>query len=135
MADGKIVRVYISELRKTAEAVKATNDPALGATGDRLTNAIDSLERATEWLLKTPQGETALAVATPYLRLFATAASGAMLAEQALAALRMTGEASAPARVALARFFAENIAVGASGLERTVIEGGDSVNSSDAALA
>src|SRR5687767_11974357 len=57
MADGKIVRVYISELRKTAEAVKATNDPAFGATGARLTDSIDSLARATEWLLKAPQSD------------------------------------------------------------------------------
>jgi hypothetical protein len=37
-------------------------------------------------------------------------------------------------RVAVARFFAENIAVQASGLEHTVTEGSDSVNASDAAL-
>jgi acyl-CoA dehydrogenase len=135
MADGKIVRFYIAELRKTAEAVKATNDPALGATGERLTEALDSLDRATEWLLRRPRSEAALAGATPYLRLFAHAAGGVMLAEQALAALRITGDASAPARVALARFFAENIVVGASGLERTVTEGGDSINMSAAALA
>ena len=47
----------------------------------------------------------------------------------------MTGDGSAPARIALARFFAENIAVGAAGLERTVTEGDESVNASEAALA
>ena len=56
-----------------------------------------------------------------------------MLAEQALAALRESGEPTA--RVALARFFAENIAVQASTLERNVTEGADSVLTADAALA
>jgi hypothetical protein len=68
------------------------------------------------------------------LRLFATASGAALLAEQALAAVRLAGGGSAAARIALARFFAENIAVGASGLERTVIEGGESVNASEDAL-
>jgi 3-(methylsulfanyl)propanoyl-CoA dehydrogenase len=55
-----------------------------------------------------------------------------MLADQALAALRESGDGAG--RVALARFFAENIAVQANGLERNVIEGGDSVMQAEAAL-
>ena len=39
------------------------------------------------------------------------------------------------ANVAIARFFAENIAVTASGLERIVFESAESVNGADAALA
>jgi acyl-CoA dehydrogenase len=132
-ADGAVARGYIAELRKTVHAVNATNDPAFGTTGARLADSINSLDRATEWLLTKSQSEAALAGATPYLRLFAIAAGGALLAKQALAALRT--DADAGARVALARFFAENIAVAAGGLERTVIEGGDSVNGSEAALA
>ena len=42
--------------------------------------------------------------------------------------MRLNGSADAPRRVALARFFAENIAVQAGGLEATVTEGADSVN-------
>jgi alkylation response protein AidB-like acyl-CoA dehydrogenase len=135
LSGGAAVRNYISELRSTADAVKKTNDPAFGATGQRLADAIDSLDRTTEWLLSQGSGETVLAGATPYLRLFASAAGGALLAEQALAALRMTGDAASPARVALARFFAENVAVAAGGLERTITESADSVNASEAALA
>jgi hypothetical protein len=74
LSGGQTVRTYIAELRRTADAVKAANDPAFGATGARLADAIDSLERATVWLLKDPQSEAALAGATPYLRLFAHAA-------------------------------------------------------------
>ena len=136
LSGGAVVRAYLDELRATVKAVQATNDPAFGATGARLAEAVDSLDRATTWLLgkveKEPQA--ALAGATPYLRLFGNAAGGCMLADEALAALRIAG-AEPAARVAIARFFAENIAVQASGLERTVIEGADSVNTADAALA
>ena len=72
---------------------------------------------------RNAQGE-ALAGATPYLRLFALAQGGAALAEMALAANAQAAAGdSDPAhagRIALCRFFAENIAVGAKGLEDTV---------------
>jgi hypothetical protein len=102
-----------------------------------LSEAIDSLERATLWMQARPQQDAALAGATPYLRLFATAAGGTLLAEEALAATRLPAEAAADpaARIAMARFFAENVVVQARGLERTVIEGADSVIDAEAALA
>ncbi|MGZ5842002.1 MAG: acyl-CoA dehydrogenase [Xanthobacteraceae bacterium] len=133
MNGGAAVRAYLDELRKTVAAVKATNHPAFGATGARLSDAVDSLDRATAWLLgqleKSP--DAALSGATPYLRLFASAAGGCALAEEALAGIRVD-DADAASRVALARFFAENIAVQAGGLETTVTEGADSI--SDIAL-
>jgi hypothetical protein len=97
---------------------------------------VDSLDRATTWLLgkieKEPQ--SALAGATPYLRLFGSAAGGCMLADEALVAQRIA-DGDANARTAIARFFAENIAVQAQCLERAVIDGADSINTADAALA
>jgi acyl-CoA dehydrogenase len=134
---GATVKTFLDELRQTIAAVSAANNPAFGATAVRLTEAVDSVDRASGWLLarldKRP--EAALAGATPYLRLFASAAGGALLAKEALAAARLAGDGAAPARIAIARFFAENVAVQAGGLERTVIEGGESVNGSDVALA
>ena len=128
MAGGAVMKGYLDELRRTVAAVKQANDPGFGATGARLTEAVDSLDRATAWLLgkldRSP--DAALAGATPYLRLFASAAGGCALAEDALAASRLNG--GADNRVALARFFAENIAVQAGGLETTVTEGADSVS-------
>jgi 3-(methylsulfanyl)propanoyl-CoA dehydrogenase len=129
---GKTVALYVDELRRTVTAVKTSNAPGFGETAARLGEAIDSLERATQWLLAQKSPEAALAGATPYLRLFGSAAGLGMLAEQALASLR---EGDGAARTALARFFAENIAVQASGLERGVIEGAESVNSAQVALA
>jgi acyl-CoA dehydrogenase len=115
------------------KAVQASNAPAFGETATRLGEAIDSLERTTQWLLSQKTSNTTLAGATPYLRMFGHAAGGCMLADQALAALRESGDA--PSRIALARFFAENIAVQASGLERSVTEGAESITGAEAALA
>jgi alkylation response protein AidB-like acyl-CoA dehydrogenase len=134
---GEAVRDCLGDLRRTVAAVSAVNDPAFGTTGQKLGEAVDSLERATTWLMgkldKEP--DQALAGATPYLRLFGHAAGGCALADEALAAMRL-GDGSAPAaRVAMARFFAENLAVAGSGLERTVTEGADSVVAADVALA
>jgi acyl-CoA dehydrogenase len=130
---GKTIALYLDELRATVAAVQASNAPAFGETAARLREAVDSLERATKWLLAQKFSDLALAGATPYLRLFGNAAGGCLLAEQALAALRDSADGAG--RTALARFFAENIAVQAGGLERAVIEGGGSVTQADAALA
>jgi len=135
LAGGAAVKAYLAELRHTVETVNAVNDPAFGWTGLRLAEAVDSLERATVWLLgqlgKAP--DQALASATPYLRLFGYAAGGCMLAGEALAASRLPGS-DGGGRIATARFFAENFAVQAGGLERTVTEGAGSVNTAQAAL-
>jgi len=130
--DGKTVAAYIDELRGTVKALKESNAPAFGETAARLGEAVDSFERATQWLLVQKGSQAALAGATPYLRMFGDAAGGCMLADQALASLRAGDGAS---RVALARFFAENIAVAAIGLERSVTEGAESINNAQAALS
>jgi len=129
---GGAIRAFINELRGTVKSVKASNAPAFGETATRLAEAVDGLERATQWLLAQKSCATALAGATPYLRMFGSAAGGCMLAEQALVALR---EGDGAARTALARFFAENIVVQASGLERVVTEGAESIASAQPVLA
>ena len=135
LSGGAAVAAQIKELRGIVEAVAANNDPAFGWTPVRLEEAVESLARATEWLLGRldKDADAALAGATPYLRLFGLATGGCLLAQQALSALRLGAEA-AP-RVALARFFAENSAVQSSGLERSIVEGGPGVLGGDAALA
>ncbi|MDR3420760.1 MAG: acyl-CoA dehydrogenase [Xanthobacteraceae bacterium] len=135
LSDGAVVEGYLGELRRIVEAVNATNDPALGWSGVRLEEAVESLTRATRWMLAQLDKGTdeALAGATPYLRLFGVAAGGCLLAQQALAALRLGTDASS--RIALARFFAENFSVQAAALERIVVEGAAGVIGADAVLA
>ena len=129
---GKTVALYIDELRRTVTSVQSSNAPAFGETAARLGEAVDSLERATRWVLTQKSSDAALAGATPYLRLFGNAAGGCMLAEEALASLRA---GDGVGRTVLARYFAENLAIQANGLERSVTEGADSIIDAQAALA
>ena len=135
LKDGAVVAAHIGQLRGVVESLSASNDPGFGWSAVRLGDAVESLSRTTAWLLgrldKEP--DTALAGATPYLRLFALATGGCLLAQEALAALRLGTDAAA--RLAAARFFAENLAVQAGALERTVVEGASGVLGAEAALA
>ena len=74
------------------------------------------------------------------MNVFVTGGTG-YIGTRMIAALLQRGHAvralvrdTAAARIGIARFFAENIAVAASGLERTVVEAADSVNNAAAAL-
>ena len=137
LSDGATVNAYLDELRGIVAAVRAANDPAFGASGAKLAEAVDGLDRATQWLLARieKEPEAALAGATPYLRLFGLAAGGCMLADEALAALRLAGNGNADpaALVATVRFFATNLATAAPGLAATVTEGSDSLVAADSA--
>jgi hypothetical protein len=83
--------------------------------------------------------DEALAGATPYLRLFALAQGGTALAELGLAAsaAMQAGDSDPahPARIALCRFFAENVATAAHGLEETINSGAGFVHDAPMALA
>jgi acyl-CoA dehydrogenase len=131
---GNTVKASIARYRRAAEAVAKLNDPAFGKAGQRLREAVDSLERATDWMLKTmgPSPADAMAGATPYLRLFGLAAGGCYLAEAALAArAAMQAGETDPAhgqRIRDCRFFAENSASISQGIEHAVIDGAAAVN-------
>ncbi|MGE3918624.1 MAG: acyl-CoA dehydrogenase, partial [Hyphomicrobiaceae bacterium] len=125
---GKVVEAYIGELWRAAEEVRASNRPELGRMGERLTDAVTALAEASRWmgaaLAKSP--DAALAGAQPYLRLFGLTAGGIYLARGALAVPGEGTGASISPRVALARFFAENLAVAAPALKDAIVTGGDS---------
>jgi hypothetical protein len=134
---GASVFGLLDELSGIVKQVETSNDPAFGTTGPKLRDALASLERSSKWLLErvTSAPNDALAGATPYLRLFGATLGGCMLAGEALAA-KSNGETGGdPQRyVTLARFFAENISVQATSLEKTVIDSADAVNGADAVL-
>jgi acyl-CoA dehydrogenase len=134
LAGGETVKASIARYRKAAEELATLNDPAFGRAGQRLREAVDSLERATAWMLKTLEAAPAeaMAGATPYLRLFGLTAGGCYLAEAALAArsAMQAGETD-PAhgrRIRDCRFFAENTASIAVGIEHAVVDGAAAVN-------
>ena len=122
---GQVVAGYIMELSKTVEEVRASNRPEFGHMGDRLGEAVAALAEASRWMGASLQSnpEAAMAGATPYLRLFGLAAGGVYLARGALAAARNGGELQP---IAIARFFAENIANAATGLKDNVTSGAQS---------
>jgi alkylation response protein AidB-like acyl-CoA dehydrogenase len=119
---GAVVRAEIARLRAIVARLAGAGGLAHGHTAARLDFAIAALEEATTFLLAAVKvaPADALAGATPYLRLFALAAGGAYLADEAM----REGD---PALVARSRFFAENVAVAAPGLAASVVEGSGSV--------
>ena len=130
MSGGAAVRRQIAAMRSIADRLAAADSASLQAAAPQIGKAIDSLERATTFMLDALAGhatEAALAAASPYLRLFATAQGGALLGANALAAQRALAagenDHAHAGRVQLARFFADNVAPGAPGLAEVVVGG------------
>ncbi|MGH6798472.1 MAG: acyl-CoA dehydrogenase, partial [Roseiarcus sp.] len=136
LSGGAAVHREIADMRAAAGALRNSNAENFGEMEPCLAEAVDAFERATAYMLNAckTRVEDALAGATPYLRLFALARGGAALARGALAAHRFSragnSDKALEARIATARFFAENIAAGAGGLERDVTRGAGSVQAS-----
>jgi acyl-CoA dehydrogenase len=131
---GETVLGQIGEMRAIAGRLAGANCTSLQAAAPRIAKAVDSLERATRFMLGAlaeNASEEALAGASPYLRLFATAQGGALLGASALAAHRAASagdnDPANAGRVQLARFFADNIAPSASGLGDVVVGGAASL--------
>ncbi|MCA1664070.1 MAG: acyl-CoA dehydrogenase C-terminal domain-containing protein [Myxococcales bacterium] len=141
LSGGDAVRRELADMRATLTRVREVNAPEFGHMHSALSEAVDAFARATDYMLEAMGSALAdaLAGAAPYLRLFGYARGGTGLAEIALAAhgARTRGESdpAMAAHVAIARFFAENIATGAGGLERTVTQGAASVHAAEFALA
>ncbi|MER8863599.1 acyl-CoA dehydrogenase [Mesorhizobium sp. M0751] len=121
LGGGRHVHGYIAELKAVADAVRASNLEGFGRTADRLDQALDDLSQASRFLQDLQaegRSDDALAGATPYLRLISLAAGGTYLARGALAD---------QSRIALCRFFAENLLGEAGALKERVIGGADSL--------
>ncbi|EFL88850.1 acyl-CoA dehydrogenase [Ahrensia sp. R2A130] len=119
---GEHVRGYIGELRDMIEEVRGSNRADLNGVADALSEGLDDLLAATEWLLdRMAAGEksSALSGATPYLRLFALASGSTYLAASAV----RSEDADIAERAAIARFAALDILTTTSSLRRS-IEGG-----------
>ncbi len=132
---GASVVAFIADFKADAEAVRASNSPALEGVADHLDQAITDLETATAYMqAATSDGRQtdALSGATPYLRLFGLTATTAMLARGALAD---TGAPEAAGRAALARFAASTLAPETRGLAAIATAGAASLSDAGAAFA
>ena len=123
--DGAVFHQEIADMRALAQASACA---PVGA-------AVEACAAAGDFLLHAMQNDPvrALAGATPYLRLFALA-RGATLLDKAAHVASAASAAHAARWTALARFFAENIAVDAPGLAQQIMTGGDAVMQGRAAL-
>ena len=125
------MEAYIDELSETVAGVRASNAPGFGRTADALEAALVDLSATTAFLLKAiaaKQTETALAGATPFLRLAGLAAGATYLAKGALV------DGTRADRVALARFMAENLLPETASLRVQVVSGAESLAAARIAL-
>ncbi len=120
----------IGDLLSTMEGVTSALDGDLADLAEPYTAGVAALRDATDWLLANGLGDpvSALAGATPYLRLAGTVVGGWVMARQALAA-REAAPAGDPdgflaAKTATARFYVHQLLPAAAGLVPAVCAGG-----------
>ncbi|MEX1153561.1 acyl-CoA dehydrogenase family protein [Parvibaculum sp.] len=119
LGNGSVAQGFIAEMRMTAKTARQSNRKTLAAIGAALDAALDTLDKATAYMLAQLKAapNDCLAGATPYLRLFGTVAGGHYLAQGALKTAEEDGQGGfAATRLALADFYALNILPGVHGL-------------------
>lgn len=123
--NGGVVKTYLAEIRETADQAVAHNDADLNVAGHALSDALDALEDATDWMLETlpSDANACLAGATPYARLFGNVAGGHYLTRAALAAADRPDDSYLAAKKATARYYAENSLPVCAGLAVTSTAG------------
>jgi len=134
LSGGAALRREIAAMRAVVAKVADSGEAEFGATAARLGEAIDVLEGASAYIGRAlaEDLDSALAGATPYLRLFGLTLGGVCLAKAGLAAGALPGERS---RIGLARFFAEKLAVAAPGLAQSIQSGVAPLDEAAATLA
>ncbi|MBX3508249.1 MAG: acyl-CoA dehydrogenase [Parvibaculum sp.] len=123
LGNGDVARGFIAEMRETAKAARSSNDKVLTGVGAALDEALDTLDKATDYMLANLKSapNDCLAGASPYLRIFGTAAGGHYLVRAALM------DRAATARRAIAQFYAANILPNVHGLLGPATAGDESL--------
>jgi alkylation response protein AidB-like acyl-CoA dehydrogenase len=122
--DGTAARELMDELHVLINGLNPIDDPDIAAIRKRLAKAVDTVEDAVDWLLEHGKAEPDAAGGTAayFLRALGTTAGGAALARAARAALdRLESDSDAhadflKAKIATARFYADNILTQVPGL-------------------
>ncbi len=132
LKNGAVARCHINELTKVSEEVSNSNHRALKNIGDYLSDAVNLLERTTDWMLEqlVSRPDAALCGATPYLRLFGVVTGGIYLAKGALEIQRSDLKELSD-QMLLARFFAENLIGESAALAKTVMRGSETILSDE----
>ncbi|PKQ03527.1 MAG: acyl-CoA dehydrogenase, partial [Alphaproteobacteria bacterium HGW-Alphaproteobacteria-12] len=129
LGNGDVARAFIAEMRDTAKEARSSNDKLMSGIGAALDDALDTLDKATDYMLANLKSapNDCLAGATPYLRLFGTAAGGHYLTRAAM------GNGAA-ARREIAQFYAANILPAVHGLLAPATAGAESLFAGDSAV-
>ena len=129
-ANGAAVRRVIDDIKAIDGDLGATNDVNFVTIRSALGDTVAALEEASDWLIARSQDDprAAAAGATPYLRLLGTVYGGFLLAKSALAAhatLAKSGDNGdfMRAKIATARFYAEQILAPAPAMVRSITAG------------
>ncbi len=127
--EGAAAAEYVEEVHALINGMNPREESDIGVVRHHLARAVDALDNATQFLLDNDGKDTvtALCAASHYLQLFGIVAGGAMLARGALRAVdgrEAEGDAAfLEAKVATARFYAEQILPRASSLATTIATG------------
>jgi alkylation response protein AidB-like acyl-CoA dehydrogenase len=126
---GAAMNHYIGEMREI-EAKLAS--PELTSLRQPLTEALNALKTASDWIVAANDPVVAQAGALPFMRLFGITAGGWAMSRMALSAEAKlkAGEGDAKflkAKITSARFFAEQILPQADGLRRMATTGADTI--------
>ncbi len=127
---GATAKIVFGEVHATAKALAASGKPELQAMGQRLGVALKAWTQATEWLAANAKGGLGgvLTAAVPYLHLAVTVCGGWFMGKAALVAAGYldTGEGDQAfyrAKVASARFYADQMLPQAGAFAETVMAG------------
>jgi len=123
---GAAMAAVLAEIGAAADRVATANHTAFGRTAVALHRARDDLAAAAAFLneaLAADRRATALAGATPFLRLFGLAFSGALLANGAVGA----HDGARGRAIALARYHAETALTETRALAAIVIDGSEAL--------
>jgi hypothetical protein len=129
LRDGAVFGDLLARIRATCAELEQAGE-RLAAVSKRLSDATDELAAAAEWLAarRASSFDDVLAGASPFLAMCSRVVGGWLLAVAALAAHRLdeAGEGDAAfnaAKVASARFFADNVLATVTGLGPSVRSG------------
>jgi alkylation response protein AidB-like acyl-CoA dehydrogenase len=131
LREGAVFADLLARIRTTCEDLDGTGD-TLAAVAARLRAATDEVESAAGWLASrgTSNFDDVLTGATPFLTMCSRLVGGWLLGVEALAAHRLSaaGEGDAgfnDAKMATARFFADNVVATVAGLGASVRTGAE----------
>jgi alkylation response protein AidB-like acyl-CoA dehydrogenase len=138
---GATMKGLIVEMRRFTAVLAGSEDAQLRAIGSRVTRSVESLERATDWIVAVYATDPG-AVATGsvyYLKLTGLTMGGWMLARSAAVASAQlaTGEGDADflnAKRITARFYADHLLPQVDGLAEVIVSGGASVAAAEEAI-